>query len=515
MKKLLSLIVMVMLGLSLMAQSTGKISYQAVVRDGNNRLAANTTVAVKVTIGSYVETFTNVQSNANGLISLTIGNEAGFDAIDWSNASITTEVTIGSEMLTNTVPVTAVPYALYASDVNPGGATVEAIYNKIKADSLLLQGNIDTVSVNVRSALVDTAAAIRGAIPTVNDGTLSITYGTGTTVTFTANQAGNSEVIIPAQVNADWEASSGAAVILNKPNMDDYATKADDNTFTGDNTFSGHKTVFSDTVIVPQAVNQTTLEYTKDEMQAVSYKDLMFLFDSLCRYIAELEARLPFECGTNKVKDIEGNEYNTIKIGEQCWMAENLRTTKYSNGTTIEDVTSTSIETAYRCAPNDDMNNVATYGYLYNWVAVMNGASSSNANPSGVQGICPVGWHVPSDAEWTQLETYVMGQADYQCYNNTYIAKALASTTGWNTNGTTCAVGNTPNDNNATGFSAFPAGGYYSNRYANFGNSASLWSATEYNDSDAYRHRLDYDNASVYRNYQGKSDGFSVRCVRN
>ena len=59
------------------------------------------------------------------------------------------------------------------------------------------------------------------------------------------------------------------------------------------------------------------------------------------------------------------------------------------------------------------------------------------------------------------------------------------------------------------------AGGYYSNRYANLGNSASLWSATEYNDSDAYRHRLDYDNASVYRNYQGKSDGFSVRCVRN
>ena len=83
----------------------------------------------------------------------------------------------------------------------------------------------------------------------------------------------------------------------------------------------------------------------------------------------------------------------------------------------------------------------------------MNGASSSNANPSGVQGICPVGWHVPSDAEWTQLETYVMSQTDYQC-SGSYIAKALASKAGWNTNGTTCAVGNIPDDNNKTGFSA-------------------------------------------------------------
>ena len=514
---------MVMLGLSLMAQSTGKISYQAVVRDGNNRLAVNTTVKVKVTIGNYVENFTNVQTNANGLISLLIGNEAGFDAIDWSSASITTEVTIGSEMVTNTVPVTAVPYALYASDVNPSGATVEAIYNKIKADSLLLQGHIDTVSANVRSALLDTAAAIRGAIPAVNDGTLSITYGTGTPVTFTANQAGNSEITIPepaAQVQADWneETTTSAAYIQHKPTIpttvavltdaDNYAMRTADNTFTASNNFTGG------TITVPQAVNQTTLEYTSDEMQAISFKDLKFMFDSLNRRIADLEARLPFECGTHKVKDIEGNEYKTIKIGEQCWMAENLRTTHYSNGTTIEMGPSTSTETAYRCAPNNDGDNVATYGYLYNWVAVMNGAASSDANPSGVQGICPVGWHVPSDAEWTQLETYVMSQTDYQC-SGSYIAKALASTAGWNTNGTTCAVGNIPDDNNKTGFSAFPAGGYYSNRYANFGNSASLWSATQYSDSEAYRHRLDYDNASVYKNYQGKSDGFSVRCVRN
>ena len=529
MKRLLTLIVMVMLGLSLMAQSTGKISYQAVVRDGNNRLAANTTVTVKVTIGSYEETFTGVQTNANGLISLLIGNETGFDAIDWSSASITTEVTIGSETVTNTVPVTAVPYALYASDVNPSGANVEAIYNKIKADSLLLQDNIDTVSAEVRSALVDTAAALRGAIPVVNDGTLTITYGTETPVTFTANQAGNSEITIPAQVNADWTATSGVAEILNKPDLDDYATKAGDNTFTGDNTFSGHNTVFSDTVIVPQAVNQTTLGYTKNEMQAVSYKDLMFIFDSLNRRhdaelenlldsltnrIAELEDRLPFECGTSKVEDADGNRYATVVIGTQCWMKENLRTTKYANGTAIEVGTSTSTTIPYRYAPNGNESNVATYGYLYNWVAVMNGASSSDANPSGVQGICPTGWHVPSDEEWTQLTNYVSSQSQYVCGNDNTIAKALASTTGWNSSTATCAVGNIPDDNNKTGFSALPAG-YYDGSYYDFGYNANLWSATEISSTNAYSRYLGYYKAGVYRNYDFKYYAFSVRCLRD
>ena len=315
---------------------------------------------------------------------------------------------------------------------------------------------------------------------------------------------------------------------MNKPDLDDYATKAGDNTFTGDNTFSGHNTVFSDTVIVPQAVNQTTLGYTKNEMQAVSYKDLMFIFDSLNRRhdaelenlldsltnrIAELEDRLPFECGTSKVEDADGNRYATVVIGTQCWMKENLRTTKYANGTAIEVGTSTSTTIPYRYAPNGNESNVATYGYLYNWVAVMNGASSSDANPSGVQGICPTGWHVPSDEEWTQLETYVKSQTDYQC-SGSYIAKALASTAGWNTSGTTCAVGNIPDDNNKTGFSVLPAGNY-SGSYYNIGGNASLWSATEGGSTYAYGCGLNYANAYVARGTSYKENAFSVRCLRD
>ena len=211
------------------------------------------------------------------------------------------------------------------------------------------------------------------------------------------------------------------------------------------------------------------------------------------------------------VTDIDGNEYKTVKLGDQVWMAENLRTTRYANGTTIPLGTTTSSTTAYRYYPDNDSANVTDYGYLYNWAAVMNGSASSEANPSGVQGICPDGWHVPSDAEWTELENYVSSQSQYVCGSSTSkIAKALASEEGWNSSTENCAVGNNPIANNATGFSARPAGGYYS-----VGNTANFWSATQYDSYHAYYRFLNYGDASVNWNYTPKDNGYAVRCVRN
>ena len=219
--------------------------------------------------------------------------------------------------------------------------------------------------------------------------------------------------------------------------------------------------------------------------------------------------------GVPTVTDIDGNVYNTVQIGEQCWMRENLKTTKYANGTTIPLGTTTSSTTAYRYYPGNDSANVSTYGYLYNWAAVMNGAASSSANPSGVQGICPDGWHVPSDDEWTEMTNYVSSQSQYVCGNNTaYIAKALASETGWNSSTANCAVGNNPSTNNATGFSARPAGHCYG-AYGLFGNGAFFWSASQTNSDYAYNRNLGYYNALVYRGSNGKDYGYSVRCVRN
>ena len=228
------------------------------------------------------------------------------------------------------------------------------------------------------------------------------------------------------------------------------------------------------------------------------------------------------------VADYDGNMYNTVQIGDQCWMKENLRTTHYSNGQEIPLGDSTfSINTAYRYYPANLSFNVIAYGYLYNWKAVMRYSSSSSANPSGVQGICPDGWHVPSDAEWTQLANYVSSQSQYVCgnynANNPNIAKALASTSDWWGSSNTCAVGNNQSSNNATGFTACPAGccsGLYDAyvSYTDLGLMSAFWSATEDGSGnyDSVLFRYFYNEWPVmFRGSNDGSIGYSVRCLRN
>ncbi len=227
--------------------------------------------------------------------------------------------------------------------------------------------------------------------------------------------------------------------------------------------------------------------------------------------------------GTPTVTDYDNNTYNTVKIGNQCWMKQNLKTTHYADGTSISLGSSSTTTTAYRYYPNNNSGNVSTYGYLYNWPAVMGGSSSSEANPSGVQGICPTGWHVPSDAEWTQLTTYVKSQSEYVCdgcsgtddewYTNC-IAKALASTTGWYSSDEPCAPDNNPSANNATGFSAVPAGSYFGN-CINFGFNMYFWSATQYSSSYVFSRYLGFGSDVVFRYISEKLGGYSVRCLRD
>ncbi|MEQ9412714.1 MAG: fibrobacter succinogenes major paralogous domain-containing protein, partial [Cyclobacteriaceae bacterium] len=122
-----------------------------------------------------------------------------------------------------------------------------------------------------------------------------------------------------------------------------------------------------------------------------------------------------YSLGIMRVRDFDSNFYNTIKIGNQVWMAENLKTTHYADGTPIPYVSGesnwdalTTTSKAY-CWYDDDINNKNTYGALYTWSAAMKDATSATANPSGVQGVCPTDWHLPSDAEWTELINYLGG----------------------------------------------------------------------------------------------------------
>lgn len=236
-------------------------------------------------------------------------------------------------------------------------------------------------------------------------------------------------------------------------------------------------------------------------------------FDALAEYdklqggdfVFKVRAVVIQSCPASVV-DFDGNTYHTVQIGEQCWMKQNLRTTKYADGTNIALGSSTSTLRAYRYYPDNNSDNVSVWGYLYNWEAVMYHSFSSKTNPSGVQGICPDGWHVPSDAEWTQLSDYVSG--------NSNRAKALASTTGWNSSANTSAVGDNLSANNATGFNAVPVGYYYDN-FVGVGDGAYFWSATQSNLLSAVICYLYYNDSIVHRSFNGKHYGFSVRCLRD
>ena len=223
-----------------------------------------------------------------------------------------------------------------------------------------------------------------------------------------------------------------------------------------------------------------------------------------------------FQCGTSILTDYDDNLYYTLQLGDQCWMKENLRTTHYADGIAIPAGSAGSYEVAYRYNPNNDANNVATYGYLYNYMALMHGAASSAANPSGVQGICPTGWHVPSDAEWTQLTDYVSSVPEYRCGgDSTRIAKAMAATEGWENYGGTCVVGNDQSANNATGFTARPAGSFAVS-YDSYTILAYLWSCTENSENNRFvmTRYINRAGRNVKSGGYSKINSYPVRCLK-
>ena len=222
--------------------------------------------------------------------------------------------------------------------------------------------------------------------------------------------------------------------------------------------------------------------------------------------------------GTPTVTDVDGNVYNTLQLGLQCWMRENLRVTQYTDGSPIPNG-GTGIDGISYSEPRYYVNpsvNAALYGYLYNWPAAMHGAASSNSNPSGVQGICPTGWHLPSDTEWTQLTDYMSSQSEYSCNgNSSYIAKALAAKSSWDSNSDECGPGNNQSANNASGFGTVAAG-YFNGGFGAAGANAFFWASTKNGNAKAYNRYFYRGGPEVYRLEDGnRAYGWSVRCLRD
>ncbi|HZK23639.1 MAG TPA: FISUMP domain-containing protein [Atopostipes sp.] len=199
----------------------------------------------------------------------------------------------------------------------------------------------------------------------------------------------------------------------------------------------------------------------------------------------------------------DGNVYKFVTIGDQVWMAENLKYLPEVVGPTIESWRApcyyvygyygTNVKAAKSTA------NYSTYGVLYNWPAAM-GGSISTANLSGVQGVCPKGWHLPRDAEWKQLTDYLGGDD---------VAGGKLKE-----NGTAHWYSPNIGATNEKGFTALPGGDRDSRGFYGIGGDGCWWSASEGDDS-ALCWYMFYDYSVVIQHEYDKEDGYSVRCVRD
>lgn len=213
--------------------------------------------------------------------------------------------------------------------------------------------------------------------------------------------------------------------------------------------------------------------------------------------------QVSFTTLSNIVTDADGNNYNFIQIGTQVWMTENLKTTKYNDGTSIPNITDNTawnaLSTPAYCWYNNDIANKTVYGALYNWYAVNTGK------------LCPVGWHVATDPEWHTLILFYDASATLPVngWESTTAAKNLkeAGTLHWTS----------PNlADNSSGFTILPSGiRHIDISWSDLYNGTRIWSSTEYNATNVYNRGFYYNNTIVSRNINPKTNGFSVRCKKD
>jgi uncharacterized protein (TIGR02145 family) len=209
-------------------------------------------------------------------------------------------------------------------------------------------------------------------------------------------------------------------------------------------------------------------------------------------------------CGYSFVDSRDGRVYNTVLIGTQCWMKENLNIGTRIN--ILEDQTNNTIIEKH--CPLDLEENCEIYGGLYQWDEYMNYSTSSNTNPSGCQGICPTGWHIPSDAELCEMETYI---------DPTVICEEI-NWRGINAGGKMKEIGTShwlsPNTgaSNLSGFTALPAGFGDANTLSKI---ALFWSSTESSTIHPWSRHIFWSDAYIYRNAYPKATSLSGRCCKD
>ena len=256
--------------------------------------------------------------------------------------------------------------------------------------------------------------------------------------------------------------------------------------------------------------NSVSNTYTQSEVDAI-------ISEAIAGLQIQIDA-LQSTSGSGTVTDQDGNSYPYLTYGDQVWTVKNAEMVTYRDGTPIPQVTDATewanLTTGAWCY----YDNNPSKGKLYNWYAVA-GIHDDDENTPNKE-LAPEGWHVPSDAEWTELENYLI--ANGYNYDGTTtgnkIAKAMASKIGWynDPNAFEGSPGNNPDLNNSSGFNSIAVGLREENSVFGYGtSSANFWSSTEANNSSAFLHRIYVTYSYTVRNSFGKKCGYSIRFVRD
>ncbi|MBQ7489819.1 MAG: fibrobacter succinogenes major paralogous domain-containing protein [Bacteroidales bacterium] len=524
-----------------------KMTYQVVVRDVNNELAVNQYVGMKISILAtnpnglpvYEETHVTT-TNANGLASVQVGTGTPspgsvFANIDWAADDYFLKSEIDPNggfnyTVTGTQQLITVPYAFYSGKAGyadssdyyhlanrPVGSNPGDILYWTGNDWSIVPAGLPGQSLIMGNNNVPTWGNVNGTLgnpPTVVTDTVFDITGRTMLVQCHITSAGSTGVIASGVC---WSTSPNPSL---------------GNSYTTDGTSI-----------------DTFISKGTGLVSGTTYYVRAYATNSIgTSYGNPIKFTTPVHCGT--VTDYDGNVYQTIYIGAQCWMKENLKTTHYSNGAAITKMVPSTCASTFPTSSNkfyyeynNDNSNVTTRGLLYSWAAVMNGAGSSSNNPSGIQGICPSGWHVPSNAEWCELENYVEPGIDVNCNSIGYrgsMAKRLASPQYWtNYQSNSFAPGYWQYDTtgfNTSGFSAVPTGYFAayggsnscsssnSISYNNLNDEAYFWSCTinpngSYN--PVYIRSINYSYSGIQLTTQSTSYfyttncAYAVRCIKN
>ena len=536
--RILMLVIFPLLGIS---QAPQKINFQSVLRNTNGEVVSNSAVSLKISILSgtitgtavYIETHAKT-TDAGGLMSLQIGGgtvlSGVFGDINWGSSAhfIKLEADFSggnSYVLLGTQELMSVPYALYASK------TDTSVLNLTSRFSTKLSGT-DTVSLSARinakapinnPTFTGTVGGINktmvglGNVDNTSDAGKSISTATQTALDNKLNKTDTSTML----ENYRTGLNNKVNVIDTSNMLSKYLRKADTSSLSDRINAKLSRSVIPETPIIQRGHimywNGSSWVLlnpgTAGQVLKMSSDN-----DPVPVWGTDATTSVPAfsPCGA-PISDIDGNIYNTVLIGAQCWTKENLRVRRYNKGRSISfDAIGGSggssstwsnlrigAHTIYANDSTTTPSNRTKYGYLYNWYAAKGIYTEGTILPNDTLNICPEGWHVPTDADWTTLTTELGGES---------VAGGKMKSIG------TVSYWNSPNEGatNSSGFSALP-GGYRINNgsFNNLSNSAVFWRATEVNANNAWSSRLEHNSDDVSRISYEKQLGASIRCLKD